>query len=89
MTAPARQIPADVVRRVALNTLGRMACVMGNPVDPGHRHAECVLDAEAYAADLILRLVFAATVGEDDLILDRLTDFTDALQRDRATQAQP
>lgn len=77
--ATTRKIPATVARRVALNTLGRMACEFGNPAESEHNHAECVLDDESYAADLILRLVFAGTLGDDDTILGRLTDFTDAI----------
>lgn len=70
-----RIVPASTVQRVATSCLGRMACAYMNPADPGHDHeAECLLDDEAYAADLALRLVIAATVADEDAALDRLTD---------------
>jgi hypothetical protein len=82
-----RTVPVAVVRRVATNTLGRLACEYDHPDEDGHDHAECVIDAESYAADLLLRLVFAATNADDTTLLERLTDFTDAIEpEDAATQ---
>lgn len=61
-----------------------MACAYMNPADPGHDHeAECLLDEQAYGADLILRMVFAVSGGDEDAALDRLVDLTAAIDTTR------
>lgn len=78
-----RKVPAATAWRVALNTLGRMACVNMAPNDGLHDHeTECLVDDEAYAADLLLRMVAATTSGDQDTALDRLTDLIDSIDPD-------
>lgn len=82
MPAP-RRVPAATVSRLAVNCLGRMACAYMNPADPGHDHdTECLLDTESYAADLMLRVLVAATNPDDagSTALDRLTELLDAIE---------
>lgn len=78
-----RVVSASEAFRIAKATLGRMACVEGNPADKGHDHTECVYDDASYIADLQLRLLAAVAAGDDDVILDRLADLTAAIDLER------
>lgn len=73
-----RKVDAATFWRVAKNTLGRMACAYLDPTDPRHNHAECLRDDEAYAADLMLGLLAAAAAGDEDGVLERLSEVMDA-----------
>lgn len=75
-----RRVDPALVWRVARNTLGRMACEYGDPLLDAHRHEECVRDDESYAAHLLLLLIAPAINGDEDGLLDRMTDLLEALK---------
>lgn len=77
-----RKIDPALVWRVARNTLGRMACEYGDPARDEHDHAICVRDDASYAADLLLRLVEPAVNGDEDAVLDRMSDLLEAVGPD-------
>lgn len=79
MSDAPRKVPPETFWRVARTTLGRMACVYADPARDGHRHDDCLVDDEAYAADLMLGMLGAAAAADEDAVLDRLTDIIDAL----------
>lgn len=79
MVSATRTVSASEAFRIAKATLGRMACTEGNPADKDHDHTECVYDDASYIADLQLRLLAATATGDDDLILLRLGELTDAI----------
>lgn len=75
-----RKVSPDTAYRVARTTLGRMACMHADQDFEGHDHGgECLLDDESYVADLQLRLLAAVATCDDDLILARLGDLTEAV----------
>lgn len=72
-----------MVWRVARTTLGRMACEYGDPLRDGHDHAaDCLHDDEAYAANLLLTMIAPAINGDEDRLLDRMTDLLEAIASD-------
>lgn len=78
-----RQVPPELMWRVARNTLGRMACAYADPQRDGHDHAElCLRDDEAYAADRMLALLGAAVAADEGLVLDHLTVMLDSMERE-------
>lgn len=84
MAAEPRKIDPALMWRVARTNLGRTACEFMDPTDTGHDHvAICLRDDAAYAADLLLRVLAPAINGEEDLLLDRVTDLLDAMDRDQ------
>lgn len=78
-----RTIAGTVAFTAARAGLARMACDTGNPADGEHDHVECIRDDIALAADLQLRLLAAISGGDDDLILQRLSELTDAIDPER------
>lgn len=77
----ARKVPADTAWRIARNSLGRLACAYADPADESHDHALCLLDDESLIADRMLRLLAAAVAGDEDKVLDRLTELSDSIDR--------
>lgn len=77
-----RQVPQGVAWRIARVSLGRLACEVMDPADEHHDHVDCVRDDESYIADRMLRLLAAAVTGDEDAVLNRLTDLTDAIDHD-------
>ena len=80
--ADAPKVPQGTAWRVARVSLAYTACEYGNPADEHHDHAaECLRDDESRAADGMLRLLAAATAGDDTVALDRLTDLMGSIDR--------
>lgn len=80
-----RQISPAALQRAAEGGLARLACEYGDPTypDPEHHHTEvCLHDDIAWAADRSLRLLMGIAVGDDDLILQMLTDLQTAVSPD-------
>lgn len=81
--ADVRKIDPLVAWKVARNTLGRMACEYGDPLRDGHDHAAgCLHDDEAYAANLMVTMIASAINGDEDGLLDRMTDLLEAIASD-------
>jgi hypothetical protein len=78
-----RTIGASTAFQSARSGLGRMACDVMNPADKGHDHTECLRDDLAFVADLQLRLLAAASTGDEDIALDRLSDLMGAIDTER------
>jgi len=80
-----RRVGGGVFYRTASTALGRLACEYADPagLNHPHDHAVCLHDDAAYAADLLLHLAAALVSGDDDTVLDRITDTRDALDKDR------
>lgn len=77
-----RRVTSTLAFRIARNCLGRMACNFMDPTGDDHNHLECLRDDEAYIADLQLRLLAAAALGDETLALDRLTELMAATDTD-------
>lgn len=69
--------------RIARAGLARMACDVMNPADTDHDHLECIVDDAAYAADVQLRLLAALSTGDEDVILERLSEAQAAIDPER------
>jgi hypothetical protein len=80
-----RRVKPETMWRVARATLGRMACEYGDPLRDSHNHADCLVDDESYAADLILGVCAAVVVGDDSKTLDQVTALIDAVARPEPT----
>lgn len=84
MSSDTRKVPPQKMWRVVELSLGRMACAYSDPSYNDHDHATCLWDDEAYAAELVLEVVAAACVGNNDALLDAAVDLLDAVTVDDA-----
>lgn len=80
--ADPRKVDPSLMWRVARLTLGRMACEYGDPLRDGHNHAECIRDDESYAAHLLLTMIAPAINGDEDGVLDRMSELLEAIVPD-------